>query len=117
MSIDHWMMFSTFAEQNRFEFPSPGTYTGVIINGNMAAHAPNGLAGFLLTKTVERKYIIDPLTHAFQHRPDMVCTKNTDGERVPKRALKALADILGEPISSSLGVRSIVPDDLKGSVL
>ena len=68
MSVDHWMTFGTFAEQRYFIYPSPDTYTGVIINANMVAHAPSGLAAFLLEKTrKDFPYIIDPLTHAFQH--------------------------------------------------
>ncbi len=51
MNIDHWMIFSTFAEQVYFIYPTIETYKGVIINGNMATYAPDGLAAFLLEKT------------------------------------------------------------------
>ena len=92
MPIDHWMMFGTFAEQRHFTYPTKDTYNGAIINGNMAAHAPDGLAVFLLEKTSNLPYIIDPLTHAFQHDPEMICTG--DGE--PKSSIKALGDAFGD---------------------
>lgn len=69
MRVEHWMMFGTFAQQRHFIYPSSDTYNGVLINGNMAAYAPSGLGGFLLEKTKDLRYIIDPLTHAFQHSP------------------------------------------------
>ena len=77
-TIDHWMMFGTFGQQRHFVYPSPETYRGVIINANMAAYAPAGLAAFLMEKTQGLRYIIDPLTHAFQHEPTAI--QNDDGE-------------------------------------
>jgi hypothetical protein len=76
--IDHWMMFGTFGQQRYFVYPNTGTYCGVIINANMAAYAPDGLAAFLTEKTKNLNYIIDPLTHAFQHEPSVL--QNDDGE-------------------------------------
>jgi len=75
MAIEHWMQFGTFAEQRHFAYPTLDTYKGVIINGNMAAYAPDGLAAFLLERT-GLIYLIDPMTHAFQHDPGFV----TDNE-------------------------------------
>src|SRR3972149_11265878 len=105
---DHWMQFGTFAQKDYFEFPETGTYKGVIINGNMAAHAPAGLAAFLLEKTQSTSYIIDPLTHAFQHDPEVV--KNNEGE--PKASVRTLADAYGKPVCSSVGSAPLLPDDL-----
>ena len=107
MSIDHWMMFGTFAQKEYFEYPKKGTYKGVIINANQAAHAPGGLASFLLEKTHKATYIIDPLTHAFQHDPDMV--SNADG--MPKSSVMTLARAYGDPIESNVGKRPILPED------
>lgn len=108
MSIEHWMMFGTFAEQRHFVYPTKTAYDGAIINANMAAHAPGGLAAFLLEKTDSLRYIIDPLTHAFQHDPDFV----TDSEGKPKTSIKLLADAYGDPLKSTLGVRPLLPKDL-----
>lgn len=109
MSIDHWMMFSTFAEQNFFAYPSPDTYQGVIINANMAAYAPAGIAAFLLEKTAAKtRYVVDPLTHAFQHDPGLI--SNAEGE--PKKSIKSLAEAYGDPIKEIVGKRPLLPKDL-----
>jgi len=107
MPIDHWMMFGTFAEQRHFVYPAVDTYRGAIINGNMAAYAPDGLAAFLLEKTASLLYIVDPLTHAFQHDPDFITDKGGEA----KSSIKALAEIYGEPIQGTVGKRPILPDD------
>ena len=103
------MLFGTFAQKNYFEYPATGTYEGVIINANMAAHAPAGLAGFLLEKTASTRYIIDPLTHAFQHDPEVVT--NDNGE--PKSSVMSLAQAYGEPVVSCVGCKPLLPDHLQ----
>ncbi|MCI0630318.1 MAG: hypothetical protein L0Y44_06645 [Phycisphaerales bacterium] len=109
MKVEHWMLFGTFAEQRHFEYPEPGTYQGVIINANMAAHAPAGLAAFLLEKTAGMRYVVDPLTHAFQHDPEKICNEEGD----PKPAIKSLAEFYGDPIAGHVGVRPILPKHFK----
>jgi len=108
MAIEHWMMFSTFAEQRYFIYPDRTTYSIAVINGNMAAHAPTGLAAFLLEKTADLPYIIDPLTHAFQHDP--VHIQNDSGEA--KSSISKLATAYGEPIAGLAGSRPLRPKDL-----
>ena len=109
MSIDHWMMFGTFAEQRHFVYPSPETYVGAIINANMAAYAPDGLAAFLLERAGGRlNYIIDPLTHAFQHNPNSV----TDREGEPKKSIFGLALAYGDLWTQIVGKRPLLPRDL-----
>jgi hypothetical protein len=103
------MLFGTFAQKNFFEYPAVGTYRGTVINANMAAHAPAGLAAFLLEKTAAATYIIDPLTHAFQHAPDAVT--NDEGE--PKASVRSLADAYGEPVCSRLGAKPVLPSAFK----
>ena len=109
MSVDHWMLFGTFAQKNYFEYPKPGTYKGTVINANMAAHAPAGLAAFLLEKTKESRYIIDPLTHAFQRDPEAVT--NDEGET--KSSVRGIADAYDEPVSSCLGQKPVLPSAFK----
>ncbi|MEA2553207.1 MAG: hypothetical protein QOJ65_1383 [Fimbriimonadaceae bacterium] len=111
--IDHWMMFGTFAEQRHFIYPSVASYAGAVINANMAAHAPDGLAAFLVEKTSGLAYIIDPMTHAWQHEPMFVC----DAEGNPKKALSTLAQNYGEPYKSALGRRPLTPDDFRDQAL
>ncbi len=110
MSIEHWMMFGTFAEQRHFVYPSTNTYKGTVINANMAAHAPGGLAAFLLEKTQGLPYIIDPLTHAFQHEPSAVI--NDKGE--VRKSIQRMADAYGSVISERVGRRPLLPQHLAG---
>lgn len=106
-------MFSTFAEQRHFIYPSKDTYTGVFINGNMAVHAPDGLAAFLLEKTANQVYLIDPMTHAFQHDPAFV----QDDRGKPKSSILGLAEIYGEPFVSLVGQRPLLPELLEDGEL
>ena len=101
MSIDHWMMFSTFAEQRYFAYPDAVDYQGVVINANMAVHAPAGLAAFLLGKTGEEtRYVIDPLTHAFQHDPGVI--SNPEGQT--RASILEVARRYGGPVAEHVGV-------------
>lgn len=109
MSIEHWMMFSTFAEQRHFIHPTKNTYAGVVLNGNMVAHAPEGLGAFLLEKTAGQCYIIDPLTHAFQHDPYFI----NDDDGSPKSSIKNLAEAYGNPVSETVGTRPLAPRDFR----
>lgn len=103
------MMFGTFAEQRHFVYPDRATYQGTILNANMVAHAPDGLAAFLLEKTANLPYIIDPMTHAFQHHPRFV----SDGDGKTKSSIQALAGNYGAFLQSVVGQRPIVPQDLQ----
>ena len=105
MSAEHWMMFGTFAQQRVFRYPKP--YDGVVINANMVAHAPAGLASFLLERlgVVSPRYIIDPLTHAFQHEP---------GSLEGKPSLQKLAQAYGGLAAKAADCGSpILPGDFK----
>ena len=115
MPIDHWMMFGTFAEQRHFLYPTPESYKGVVINANMAAHAPDGLAVFLLQNT-NLVYFIDPMTHAFQHNPSFVL--NDEGEA--KSSIQALAlhyDPKAAHLYQLVGKKPLLPSHLTDEVL
>lgn len=105
--IDHWMTFATFREQDYFVYPNKDTYRGVILNGNIVAHAPAGLAGFLNEKTNNLPYIIDPITHAFQHDPYFV--QNKDSEL--KKSFRVLSSSFGSVISDKAGKEPVMPTD------
>lgn len=106
------MTFGTFAEQRFFIYPDVNTYDGVIINANMVAHAPEGLAAFLLEKTNQKPYIIDPLTHAFQHDPTHITKINDDGSVETKSSIKTLSNNYGNAIKDIVGKRPLFPRDL-----
>ena len=108
MPLEHWMMFGTFAEQDHFIYPSKGAYSGVIINANMATHAPGGLASFIIGKLGDTtKYLVDPMTHAFQHDP--VYIRNQNGGI--KSSVRSLAEAYGDPVADLTGEKSVCPLD------
>lgn len=107
MPVEHLMSFSTFAEQRYFAYPSPETYDSIVFNGNMVAHAPDGIAAFLLEKAGRISYLVDPQTHAFQHQVSVVL--NSNGEL--KSSIRKLADRFGPLISNNAGRRPLGPED------
>lgn len=107
MAVEHWMTFATFGEQEFFTYPGEDTYQGVILNANMVAHAPAGIAAFLLGKvSPSAGFLIDPMTHAFQHAPETISNENG-----PKSSIKTLAQQFGGPIADCVGVRPLSPKD------
>lgn len=111
MTIEHWMAFSTFGEQRFFVYPKVDTYHCILINGNMVAHAPDGLAAFLVEKTASSAYVIDPQTHAFQHSPNHL--KNSSGD--VRSSIAKLAEAYGDPVSELAGKRPLEPSDFDRS--
>jgi hypothetical protein len=107
MAIDHWMTFATFNEQRYFAYPREKSYKGVIFNANIIAHAPEGIAGFLMSKTEGLQYLIDPLTHAFQHEPSAIRNKSKE----LKSSIAKLAEYYGAPVQNIAGVRPMAPND------
>lgn len=106
------MIFATFAEQDYFIYPSKDSYQGVFIKANMAAYAPQGLAAFLMEKTNHLPYIIDPITHAFQHTPEAIQNK----EGIVKKSISNLVNAYGEPIKSIAGNESLTPDHFSDKI-
>jgi len=112
------MMFSTFAEQDYFTYPHANVYSGVVVNANMAAHAPSGLASFIVEKLhAETKYVVDPITHAFQHDTRHVKAKASDPDSDVKSSIRTLADAYGAPISDLVGKRPAMPEDFDDAAL
>ena len=112
ISLNHWMTFSTFAEQRFFVYPTPKTYKGVIINANMVAHAPDGMAAFLLERTQTANFIIDPLTHAFQHDIKYIISEREENnQKQVKSSISKLAGEYGEFFSEIVGSKPVTPDD------
>src|SRR5207248_8423947 len=99
--------FATFNEQRYFAYPKEGSYDGVVLNANMVAHAREGIAAFLMSKTEGLPYLIDPLTHAFQHEPSAIRNKFEN----LKSSIRALADYYGAPVQDVAGKRPIIPAD------
>lgn len=110
--LDHWMTFATFTEQRFFLYPTADTYSGVVLNANMVAHAPAGVAAFLMGKTINRRYLIDPQTHAFQH--EVAAILNKDGK--VRESIGRLARDYGTPVEDCLQrMEPLRPHHLKDS--
>lgn len=112
MHIDHWLNFATFSEKLYYIYPTPDSYRGLIINGNMAAYASSGLAIFLMEKQIPN-YIIDPQTHAFQHDPSAVLNNNNE----VKKSILNLSESLGSIFKKHVGKNPITPDLFTADVI
>lgn len=90
------------------------TYDMLVINGTSAAYMPSALTSFLSVKLFRKPFMIDPMTHAFQHATAHL-TSSATGD--PKKSVIKLAEILGEPFSSRLSSSTpISPSDFRGQV-
>lgn len=108
------MTFSTFSEQRFFAHPKKNSIKGVVVNANMVAYAPDGLAAFLMERTANSTYLIDPQTHAFQHDPAAIRNK----EDQVKGSILLLSQQLGEPVASCVNNgRPLRPADFSDDTL
>jgi hypothetical protein len=113
MPIKHLMTFGTFNEQRYFVYPDKYSYQGVVFNANMVAHAPDGLGQFILEKTNNLPYLIDPMTHAFQHEVLHLTSLSKDKKRTIKTSIDKLSKSYGNPILEVVGKRPLNPTDFK----
>lgn len=98
--LKHLIRYGTHAEKKFFlgEFSS-GYYDAVVLNGNMVAYSLGAISTFILR--LQSPFLIDPQTHAFQHKTEYLLGKN--GE--PKISLTKLAKFFGNPVQSALEKR------------
>lgn len=115
----HWMTFATFAQQNYFVFPKPNTYYGVVLNANIVVHTPDAIAAFIISKTKHMRYLIDPITHAYQHDPSFISNNKkeiVDGKIPIKTSFKKLAEQYSEKLAQKLG-HALKPQDVDQGLL
>jgi hypothetical protein len=80
----------------------------LVIQGNLAVSASQGLATWPLDKPVW----IDPITYAFAASPVHLQSKNKKGERSYKKTFKSLADAFGQPYQAAIAEnRRLSPSD------
>ena len=77
-NFKHLLRFGTNAEQKYFVDGLENLYNGIVINANMAAFSPDAMAIFVVKKTPTKPFIIDPITHAFQHDQSFISSMGTD---------------------------------------
>lgn len=109
----HFLRFGIIRERTYFS-EMPDSFDAVVFNANMVAYTPTSIANFVAGGSADIKsFIIDPLTHAFQHDPTFIMSENKDGELSVKLSIKKMADYYREPILDKLGQYPIKPNDFK----
>ncbi len=75
--MKHILRYWTNAWQKHFHLNgSAELYDAFVINANMVAFSPDAIKTFIVTKTVNKPFFIDPITHAFQHNQSFICDDN-----------------------------------------
>jgi hypothetical protein len=95
------------------------TYDQLVINANIVAQIPAGLASFLLQRACQKAYFIDPQTHAFQHDVSSILSSSDNSQGQIKRSMQALIDAYGEPVARVVGKErnSVLPEDFSDGAL
>jgi len=104
----HLVRYGIPAEQKYLLSPFLGTYDLVVINANMVSHAPSALAAFIGERTCNKPFMLDPLTHAFQHDITLLQAEDEDGtpktdlsgNPVLRKSFDKLCEHYGEPVAS-----------------
>lgn len=104
----HILRYGTTAEQ-KFIRKLIDTFDILAINGNMMVHASKSISSFILELCQNSKskcfgYFIDPITHSFQHRLDMI--KNDKG--LIKSSIMKLINKYGEPLSKCISSKKCI---------
>ncbi len=109
----HLVRYGTAADQKYLERPFLNTYDQIVINANMVAHMPGALASFLLQKTKNKPYFIDPQTHAFQHDISYLESTGKKSAGKIKKSISTLIEAYGEPLLKTIkkNRRSLLPRD------
>ena len=108
----HLMRLGVHAEQRFFEL-NKDKFDIVVFNANLAHHFASATATFMTSKLNGKKFIIDPITHAYGHHPRYIMTVSNDGSPSKiKPSLESLAHEYGPPISTAVSqVRQVSPDE------
>ena len=97
--IKHFLRFGTNAGQKYFHANGADKlYDAVVINANMIAFCPKAMANFIVKKTTDKPFFIDPITHAFQHNQSFICNKNGN----IKRSIAKLIDLYGDNLKNKI---------------
>ena len=107
MAIRKMLRYGTIAEQ-KFVEAVRDRFDILLINGNMLAFAANAMARIVAENNGRIDYLVDPLTHGFQH--DLELLKGTTGElKVSiRKMLDAYGDFLRKKIQNG---QVITPED------
>ena len=112
----HFLRYGIHGDQRYFS-ELRDTYEGVAINGNMLAHTPAALARFVGHRTPDKPFLVDPLTHGFQHDPKCLMAKPRKGEKKSSGELKQsvgrMSALFGELVTGKAGRQALLPKDFQ----
>ncbi|MFP4458781.1 MAG: hypothetical protein ACLFSQ_04235 [Candidatus Zixiibacteriota bacterium] len=109
--VNHILLFGTFREDRYFNERFKDSYDLIGFNSNILAWAPQGVASFI-SRLKNKKYFIDPQTHAFQHSVRTIQNfKKDKSEWVLKKSIEQLKDYYGGIIADYAGKKPIVAKD------
>lgn len=100
------------ASEEQFLKQFAESFSRLAINANMLAHTPTAISAFVGKKLVTKPFFVDPITHAFQHNPEMLKSKKTGAI---KGSLRKLRESYGDPLLSIRGV--VKPEDLSSDLV
>lgn len=113
----HIVRYGIAADQEYISGDFLDTYDQLVINANMVAHMPGGLASFFLKNARDKPFFIDPQTHLFQFDIGNLYSssskKDKKGRPLLKRSIKRLIERYGGPLQNVVADKheSILPQD------
>jgi hypothetical protein len=100
--MKHLLRFGTNAGQKYFhENGADNLYDAVVINANMIAFSPKAIANFIVKKTTNKSFFIDPITHAFQHNQSFI----SKDDKI-KKSISNLIEAYGDELENKVCTRS-----------
>jgi len=115
----HGIRYGIAADQKYLSGENAGKYDTLFINATACLQTPGSLSSFLAGTLQNMKpFVIDPLTHAFQHDHETLLVKKGKTKKLGiKKTLVQLAEEFKAPATKILKKRSIVPADFSSGVL
>lgn len=113
----HLMRLGIHAEQEFF-IGRPELYDLLVLNANLVGYSTKGTASLLIGPLQGKRFIIDPVTHAFGHHRQYIMKRSPTGELTEvRKSWSALADEYGQPANDYVGRRAIEPTDFSNEDL
>lgn len=109
----HLIRYGIAADQKYLLGEFLDTYDQLVINASMVAHQPAALAMFITQRAKNKRYFIDPQTHAFQQEIGNLQSTSTNSFGEIKKSIRTLIERYGTPIDKQIltNKQSIFPED------
>ncbi|MGE5342839.1 MAG: hypothetical protein ACM3SY_15305 [Candidatus Omnitrophota bacterium] len=106
----HVVLFGAFNERTYFLGDYRNSFDLLGLNSNIIAHAPDGMAAFI-SGLSNKKFFIDPLTHAFQ-QPIRTIETRKNGKWRLKNSIARLSQDYGSIIKEYAGIQQLKAGEL-----